>query len=188
VNVLHPWNYLCYFFPSFGGNTHARSIHIHRPCDFPSDTIINLKKTGSGMEITLREDLDPDPEFYFRHQFAIYHQPYLIWDRETWEMVLATCVVYRVEVDGNYAGDVILEGKFQGIQYIVNFNLLPEYQGKGIGKAVLEEVKAIAPKLTAVTREEKLPFFLKSGFALRRTIKDYYDSGVDGYFIVFRKK
>ena len=140
------------------------------------------------MEITLHEDLDPDPEFYFRHQFAIYHEPYLIWDRETWDMVLATCAVYRVEADGNYAGDVILEGKSQGIQYIVDFSLLPEYQGKGIGKAVLGEVKRMAPKLTAVTREEKLPFFLKSGFTLRRTIKDYYDSGVDGYFIVFRKK
>jgi GNAT superfamily N-acetyltransferase len=139
------------------------------------------------MEIILREDLDPDPEFYFQHQFAIYHEPYLIWDRETWEMVLRSCAVYQVEADGNYAGDVILEGKSLGIQYIVDFSLLPEYQGKGIGKAVLEEVKAMAPKLTAVTRKEKLPFFLKCGFTLRRTIKDYYDSGVDGYFIGFRR-
>ena len=139
------------------------------------------------MEITLREDLDPDPEFYFQHQFAIYHEPYLIWDRETWEMVLAGCAVYRVEVEGNYAGDVILEGKGKSPRYIVDFSLLPKYQGKGIGKAVLEKVKGMAQKLTAVTRKEKLPFFLKCEFTLRRTIKDYYDSGVDGYFIVFSK-
>jgi GNAT superfamily N-acetyltransferase len=140
------------------------------------------------MEITLREDLDPDPEFYFQHQFAIYHEPYLIWDRETWEMVLRSCAVYQVEVDGNYAGDVILEGKPQGIQYIVDYSLLPGYQGKGIGRAVMKEVKKMARELTAVTRKEKLLFFLKCGFTLKRTIKDYYDSGADGYFIVFRQK
>ncbi len=139
------------------------------------------------MNIILREDLNPDPEFYFQHQFAIYHEPYLIWDRDTWEMILATCVVYRVEVDREYAGDVILEGKPRGTWYIVDFSLLPEYQGKGIGKAVLEEFKGMAQRLTAVTRKEKLPFFLKYGFTLRRTIKDYYDSGVDGYFIDFRR-
>ena len=137
------------------------------------------------MEITLREDPDPDPEFYFQHQFAIYHEPYLIWDRETWEMVLATCAVYRVEVDRKYAGDVILEGKPGGRRYIVDFSLLPEYQGRGIGKAVLEEVKKMAPEPTAVTRKEKLPFFLKCGFTVRRTMKNYYDLGVDGYFIFF---
>ena len=137
------------------------------------------------MIITLREDSDPSADFYFHHQFAIYHESYLIWDRETWEMVLATCAVYRVEVDGNYAGDVILEGKPKGTRYIVDFSLLPEYQGKGIGKTVLEEVKKMANKLTAITRKEKLPFFLKSGFTLRKAVKDYYDSGVDGYHIVF---
>ncbi len=137
------------------------------------------------MNINLREDLNPDPEFYFQHQFAIYHEPYLIWDREIWEMVLATCVVYRVEVDGEYAGDVILEGKPRDTWYIVDFSLLPEYQGEGIGKAVLEDFKKAAQRLTAVTRKEKLAFFLKCGFSLKRTIKDYYDSGVDGYFIVF---
>jgi GNAT superfamily N-acetyltransferase len=144
--------------------------------------------TGSGMEITLRQDLDPDPEFYFQHQFAIYHEPYLIWDRKTWEMVLRSCAVYRVEMNGNYAGDVILEGKPRGTWYIVDFSFLPEYQGKGIGKAVLEEIKGRARKLTAVTRKEKLPFFLKCGFTLERTIQDYYDSGVEGCFIVFGQK
>jgi GNAT superfamily N-acetyltransferase len=137
------------------------------------------------MIITLREDFDPSPDFYFQHQFAIYHEPYLIWDRRTWEMLLATCAVYRVEVDGNYAGDIILEGKPKGTRYIVDFSLLPEYQGKGTGKTVLEEVKKMARKLTAITRKEKLLFFLKSGFTLRKTVKDYYDSCVDGYHIVF---
>ncbi len=137
------------------------------------------------MIITLQEDVAPDVDFYYRQQFRIYHDPYLIWDWETWSMVLATCTVYRVEVDGNYAGDVILEEKPKGTRYIVDFSLLPEYQGKGIGKMVLEEVKKMAKRLTAITRKEKLPFFLKCGFTLRKTVKDYYDSGVNGYHIVF---
>ena len=137
------------------------------------------------MIITLQKDVAPDVDFFYRHQFKIYHEPYLIWDRETWEMVLGTCAIYRVEVDGKYAGDVILEGKPKGARYIVDFSLLPEYQGKGIGKTVLEEVKKLSKRLTAITRQEKLAFFLKSGFTLRKAVKDYYDSGVDGYHIVF---
>ena len=137
------------------------------------------------MIITLQEDFTPDVDFYYRQQFKIYHEPYLIWDWETWEIILATCKTYRVEVDGKYAGDVILEGKPKGTRYIVDFSLLPDYQGKGIGKTVMEEVKKMAKRLTAITRKEKLPFFLKCGFTLRKTVKDYYDSGVDGYHIVF---
>jgi GNAT superfamily N-acetyltransferase len=137
------------------------------------------------MKITLREDLDPDSNFYYYQQFKIYHEPYLIWDRETWEVVLTTCDVYRVEVDGKYAGDIILEGKGMGAKYIVDFSLLPDYQRKGIGKVVLEKVKRIGKNLAAVTRKETLNFFLKSGFILRRTMKNYYSPGVEGYYIIF---
>jgi len=137
------------------------------------------------MIITLQEDVAPDVDFYYRQQFRIYHEPYLIWDWETWAMVLATCTVYRVEVDGNYAGDVILEGKVKSTRYIVDFSLLPDYQGKGIGKTALEKVRKMAKRLTAITRKEKLPFFIKCGFTLRKTVKDYYASGVDGYHIAF---
>jgi hypothetical protein len=72
------------------------------------------------MEITLREDLYPDIDFYFQYQFKIYHEPYLIWDRYTWKTVLVTCTVYRIEVDGKYAGDVLLEGKERGTKSIVD--------------------------------------------------------------------
>ena len=137
------------------------------------------------MQVTLREDRDPDVDFYYRRQFEIYLEPYLIWDRDTWEAVLAACTVYRIEVNGEYAGDVILEGRGKGRKYIVDFGLLPEYQGKGIGRAALEEVKKISPRLSAVTRNEVLGFFLKSGFVLTKTIKNYYSPGVDGYFIAF---
>jgi ribosomal protein S18 acetylase RimI-like enzyme len=137
------------------------------------------------MEVVIREDLDPDLDFYYRRQFVIFLEPYLIWDRATWEAVISACTVHRVEVDGEYAGDVILEGQGKGRKYIVDFGLLPEYQGKGIGRAVLEEVKKIGRSLTAVTREEVLGFFLKSGFVLAKRIKNYYQRGVDGYFIAF---
>ncbi len=136
------------------------------------------------MEIVLREDLDPDTDFYYHHQFKIYHDSYLIWDRDTWEAVLSTCTVYRIEVDGKYAGDVVLEDRGKGAKSIIDFSVLPEYQGRGIGRAVLEKVKEMGGKLTAVTRKETLDFFLKCGFALEKLIKNYYHRGVDGYYIM----
>ncbi len=66
------------------------------------------------MKIRLQEDLDRDTGFYYHQQFKIYREPYLIWDRETWEAVLGVCAVYRIEVDGQYAGDVILEERRRG--------------------------------------------------------------------------
>jgi GNAT superfamily N-acetyltransferase len=137
------------------------------------------------MEITLREDLNPDVDFYYQYQFKIYNELYLIWDRHTWRTVLTTCTVYRIEVDGKYAGDVLLEGRGRGTKSIVDLSILPEYQGKGIGKDVLEQVKKIGIKLTAVTRKETLNFFLKSGFVLKKRMRNYYDPGVDGYSISF---
>ena len=138
----------------------------------------------SKMRITLRKDVNPDIDYYYHQQFEIYHEPYLIWDRETWEAILSTCDVYRIEINEKSVGDLIVERKAKATGYIVDFSLLPEYQGKGIGKAVLEKVKGKGKKLVAVTRKETLGFFLKSGFVLRKKLKNYYDPGVDGYYIV----
>jgi GNAT superfamily N-acetyltransferase len=137
------------------------------------------------MKIRLRRDLNPATDFYYNLQFEIYHEPYLIWDRDTWESIIATCDIYRIEGDGKYIGDVILEDKGKGAKYIIDFSILPEYQRKGIGKTVLEEVKNMGRRLFAVTRKETLDFFLKSGFVLKRTIRNYYDPGVDGYDLIF---
>ena len=139
------------------------------------------------MEITLTEDLDPNIELYYDHQFKIYHEPYLIWDRDTWQTILTTCAAYRIEVNGKYAGDVILEDRGRGTKSMVDLSILPEYQGKGIGKVVLEQAKEMGRKVTAVTRRETLDFFLKSGFVLTKRMRNYYQSGVDGYSIVFSK-
>ena len=137
------------------------------------------------MKIKLLKDIKPDPDFYYDQQFKIYHEPYLIWDKYTWMELLSTCSVYRIEANGKYAGDIILEGKRRGHQYIVDFSLLPEYQKKGIGKAVIEQAQKMGKRVTAITRKETLNFFLKSSFVLKRTIKDYYESGVGGYYITF---
>ena len=138
------------------------------------------------MKIVLREEIDSDVGFYYRQQFKIYRESYLIWDKETWRAVLATCRVYRIEINGRWAGDIILEGLGKGVTGIVDFGILPEYQEKGIGKAVLNEVKKTYRRLTAVTRNETLGFFLKCGFTLKRTLRNYYHPGVDGYAILFR--
>jgi GNAT superfamily N-acetyltransferase len=140
------------------------------------------------MKVTLREDIYPDPDFYYQQQFGIYHESYLIWDRETWETVLTTCDVYRIEIGGRCGGDVILEDRGKSTKYIVDFSVLPDYQGKGIGRSVLEQIKKMAEKVTAITRKNALDFFLNSGFVLRKTMRNYYDPGVDGYYIAFERK
>jgi GNAT superfamily N-acetyltransferase len=140
------------------------------------------------MKITLKEDVHPDIDFYYYQQFKIYQEPYLVWDRETWEGVLSACKVYRIEVDEKVAGDVILEKSRKGSLSIVDFGLLPEYQGRGIGKEVLQKLKEMGKNLSAVTRKETLPFFLKSGFVLKKKMEDYYDLGADGYSIIFDGK
>jgi GNAT superfamily N-acetyltransferase len=140
------------------------------------------------MKATLRVDTHPDPDFYYHQQFKIYHEPHLIWNKETWETILTTSDVYRIELDGKYGGDVIMEDRGKGVKYIVDFSVLPDYQGKGIGRLALEYIKKMTQKLRAVTRKETLSFFLKSGFVLKKTLKNYYYPGVDGYYIVFERK
>ena len=140
------------------------------------------------MKITLKPDVHPDIDFYYYQQFKIYQESYLLWDRETWKGVLLACKVFRIEVDGKVAGDVILEESRKGILSIVDFGLLPEYQGRGIGKEVLQKLKEMGKNLSAVTRKETLPFFLKSGFVLKKKMGDYYDLGADGYSIIFDGK
>jgi GNAT superfamily N-acetyltransferase len=140
------------------------------------------------MKITLKEDVHPAIDFYYLQQFKIYQEPYLLWDRETWEGVLSACKVYRIEVDGKVAGDVALEESRKGILLIADLGLLPEYQGRGIGKEVLQKLKKFGKSLSAVTRKETLPFFLKSGFILKKRMEHYYDLGIDGYSLTFDGK
>ena len=147
-----------------------------------------MDEVGESVNISLRQDLHPDSNFYYQCQFKIYREPYLIWDKGTWSAILAVCAVYSIVADGEYAGDILLEDRGKGTKYIVDFSLLPEYQRKGIGRAILERVKKMGKRLTAVTRKETVQFFLKSGFTLKRRIRDYYDAGVDGYYIVFVRK
>jgi len=97
---------------------------------------------------------------------------------------LVTCRVYRIEVNGEYAGDIILEKRGRGTIYIVDFSILPGHQRRGVGRTVLETIRSREKRLTAVTRKETLPFFLKSGFVLRKRMRDYYDTGVDGFYVV----
>jgi GNAT superfamily N-acetyltransferase len=137
------------------------------------------------MELMLREDTEPDPEFYYHQQFRIYDEPYLLWDRDTWEEVLKACTVYRIDIGDEFGGDIIWENRGKSVKYVVDFSILPEYQGRGIGKAVLEEVKKMGGRIAAITRKETLGFFLKSGFVVKRKLRNYYYPQVDGYYISF---
>ncbi len=135
------------------------------------------------MKIRLREDLKPDVDRYYELQFRIYTESYLFWDRDFWEVLLNSSTVFRIEVNGEDAGDVLFERRGADAIYIVDFSLLPEYRGKGVGSAVLKQLKNRWRKVTAMTRREVLGFFLNSGFLLKKTINDYYAPGVHGYYV-----
>jgi len=135
------------------------------------------------MEITLRRVNNPDPDFYYRHQFEVYHEPYLIWERETWVVTLARSDVYCIEVDGRYSGDAILEDRRKGKKYLADFNILPEFQGRGVGKTALERLKNTGDRLTAFTRRDTLGFFMNCGFIVRRTMTGYFFPGIDRYYV-----
>lgn len=135
------------------------------------------------MEIELRKEIRPDADFYYRRQFEIFDEPCLIWSRDRWLKTLSRSDVHRIEVDGAYAGHVILEGRRRSRTYIADLSLLPAYRGKGIGREVLKQLEERTGKLSAFTRKETLPFFLKQGFVLRRTMKDYFAAGVDRYYV-----
>ncbi len=135
------------------------------------------------MEIALREEIHPNADFYFRRQFKIFDEPCLIWSRARWRATLLKSEVRRIEVDGADAGHVILEGRRRGRTYIADLSLLPAYRGRGIGREVLKELKERTGKLTAFTRKETFPFFVKQGFVLRRVMKDYFSAGVDRYYV-----
>ena len=135
------------------------------------------------MEIALRKEIHPDANFYYRRQFEIFDKPDLIWSRNRWASTLLRSDVHRIEVDGAYAGHIILESRPKGRRYVADLSLLPGYRGRGIGREVLKELKERTGKLTAFTRKETLPFFLKQGFVVRRTMKDYFSPGVDRYYV-----
>ncbi len=137
------------------------------------------------MKVSLQRDPHPDVNFYYENQFEIYKEPYLIWDRAMWGEVLATCTVWRIKVNGQYAGDIIIDDQGNDRKDIVDFSILPQYQRRGVGKSVLEKIKKTAGKISAVTRNETLGFFLKCGFLPAVRIGDYYHPGVDGIYIVW---
>ncbi len=135
------------------------------------------------MEIVLRKEIHPDPDFYYRRQFEIFGEPFLIWSHDRWAATLLGADVYRIEVDGAYAGHMILESRRRGRTYLADLSLLPGYRRKGIGREVLKELKERTGRLTAFTRKETLPFFLEQGFVLKKTMKDYFSPGVDRYYV-----
>ncbi len=134
------------------------------------------------MEIALRKEIHPDADLYYRRQFEIFEEPCLIWSRDRWLATLLKSDVHRIEVDGAYAGHVILEDRRRGRTYIADLSLLPGYRGKGVGREVLKELKKKG-KLSAFTRKRTLPFFLRQDFVLRKVMKNYFSAGIDRYYV-----
>jgi len=89
--------------------------------------------------------------------------------------VLTTCTVYRIEVDGNMP-EMSIRGQGRGTKSIVDLSILPEYQGKGIGKAVLEQSRRWY-KTYSRHPKGNAQFFLEIRVRSKEEDGNYYDPG-----------
>ena len=110
------------------------------------------------------------------HRLARMGMPYLPTDLHTvdedrwWmrEVVFATQRVWVVEIDGDTVGFAAL-----GEGFLTNLYILPGFQGRGAGSALLQQVKAAAPEgiqlWTFQPNAGAIRFYERHGF---RTVRE----------------
>ncbi|MCA1651750.1 MAG: GNAT family N-acetyltransferase, partial [Acidobacteria bacterium] len=67
------------------------------------------------------------------------------WQRKDFQERFEHCSVSIIEADGRAVGGLWLES-LDDLLYIVEFQVLPEWQGRGIGTSVLQDVIAQAAR------------------------------------------
>ena len=112
--------------------------------------------------------------------------------REDWRY--GTCRYRAVEIDGERAGYAVY-GYDGDAFHLMNLAIIPDFRGRGLGKALVEEfleeaVRHKAPDAwleVAVTNEEALGLYKALGFETVRTRRKYYQpGGIDA--LVMRKE
>lgn len=81
---------------------------------------------------------------------------------------------------------------FEGISAIISWDLIdPAYQAKGAGKKLLEHRISIIKAMRNIdnifvrTSQKTYRFYAKSGFQLKKVIKDYWAPGFDLYYMEY---
>ncbi len=100
---------------------------------------------------------------------------------------------FVVEISGNVVGSGGINYSTDGKTGIISWDLIhPDFQGKGIGRQLLEHRIAHIKTLSGIenisvrTSQQAYKFYGKSGFQLKEVVKDYWSPGYDMYKMILR--
>lgn len=102
---------------------------------------------------------------------------------EEWKEELSKSVVYIIEKDGAAIGDISYERKTKDHVYLSGFAIIPDFQGQGIGREVinmvLEELKDVQ-RIDLATHPQNTPaimLYLSLGFCIESWKDNYFGDG-----------
>ncbi len=103
--------------------------------------------------------------------------------QDEWKKELSKSIVYLIEKDGVAVGDISYEIKEDGHAYLSGFAIIPDFQGRGIGREaltkVLEELKSMR-RVDLVTHPHNTPaimLYLSFGFIIEAWKDNYFGDG-----------
>jgi ribosomal protein S18 acetylase RimI-like enzyme len=100
-----------------------------------------------------------------------------------WEEVMQDGLVYILEKEGRIIGNVTYEIKSQDHVYISGLLILPEFQRKGLGKEVMQNILQEIGNVTRidlVTHPDNLKaihLYKSFGFTIESRKENYFDDG-----------
>lgn len=100
---------------------------------------------------------------------------------ESMSNIIYNGIVFKIMLDGSIVGDIIVSKKHEGNYFLGCLCVIPEYQNKGIGKAVINFVENYFKDATRWTldtpadKQQNLYFYKKCGYKI---IDEFYDQSV----------
>ncbi len=142
------------------------------------------------MRINRRELPENYPYFIFRYFYLTWGNYFLVAIEDG---KVVGYIMGSIEKKSNPRNPEVMEieGMPDEVGHIISFAVLREYQGRGIGSALLKEelerfstaVKAVYLEVR-VSNERAIKIYKKFGFKPIKVIKRYYLDGEDAYLMV----
>ncbi|WP_254546163.1 ribosomal protein S18-alanine N-acetyltransferase [Halomarina pelagica] len=147
---------------------------------------------GGGASPTIRPAARADLLEIYRIERAVFPQP---WPYEAFERFLGEPAFLVAEADRRVAGYVVADvtpNFGRDIGHVKDFAVHPDYQGRGVGTALLRRALAVvegrgAGYVKLEVRESNEPairLYRRHGFEYRRTVPRYYGNGESAYVMV----
>lgn len=139
-------------------------------------------------ELSIVHELPSQSEFLERawdvKQEIYEEQDILAQDYSFFERVYRQCDVYLAQSgEDTIIGFVMIDS----FNYMPFLGVHPEYQERGIGKALLDElfdVRSVISCHTRVSNDSAVNFYESQGFRISGRLVDYYDDGESAYELI----